>query len=142
MTLPLKVRRSPSPVDVTREALGKIKCFAQAVVKCTDAAGVQDKTVIADLSYDPRASVDAATWSRIKHGAASPSWPTLDALMDAMGNELPLMWALHQRGYDPTSLRRYETDIERENRTLREQLAEQIRKNDHIAEFFAKARAA
>lgn len=142
MSLNLRVRRAASAVDVSRDALDKITSFSQAVVKCTDAAGVQDKTVIADLSYDPKASVDAATWSRIKHGTASPSWPTLDALMDAMGNELPLFWALHQRGYDPGSLRRYETDVERENRSLREQLAEQIRKNDHIAEFFAKARVA
>ena len=142
VTLALRVKRAPAAVDVSRDALEKIPGLNKAVAMCADAAGVQDKTVIADLSYDPKSSVDAATWSRIKSGQASPAWETLDALMTAMGNELPIFWMLHRRGYDPRSLRRYESDIERENRELRELLVKEQQKNDHIAEFFAKARAA
>lgn len=109
---------------------------------CADAAGVQDKTVVADLSYDDKAAVDSATWSRIKSGLASPCWDTLDALMDAMGNELPLLWMLHRRGWDPKSLRRYETDVERENRMLREEVAQLKSEKEVITRFVREARAA
>ena len=84
MSLSLRVRRTLSAINASREALDKIPGFNKAISMCADAAGVQDKTVIADLSYDDKASIDAATWSRIKGGTASPSWETLDALMDAL----------------------------------------------------------
>lgn len=142
MPLELRVKRPSVPVDLSRAALDAIKNHGHACAKCAEAAGALDKTVVADLSYDDEAKVDAPTWSRIKSNVAAASWETRNALMDAMGNELPLMWELHKRGYDPSSLRRYESDVERENRELREKLAKEIQKNDHIAEFFAKARAA
>lgn len=37
----------------------------------------------------------------------------------------PLLWMLHQRGYDIASLRKRETEVERELRQVREQLAQE-----------------
>src|SRR3546814_13934460 len=36
--------------------------------------------------------------------------------MDACGNELPLLWLLHSRGYDPRSIEKYESELERQVR--------------------------
>lgn len=46
----------------------------------------------------------------------------LDALMDATGDEAWLYFWMIKRGYDPRCLRRFESDLERENRELRERL--------------------
>lgn len=43
--------------------------------------------------------------------------------MDLCGNDAPVMWMLHQRGYDLHSLRKLESETERENRQLREENA-------------------
>lgn len=43
--------------------------------------------------------------------------------MDACGNDAPVLWMLHQRAYDLSSLRRTETETERQNRMLREENA-------------------
>ena len=43
--------------------------------------------------------------------------------MDTCGNDAPLLWMLQRRGYDLYSLRKRETETERENRLLREEVA-------------------
>jgi len=50
-------------------------------------------------------------------------WPKLVALMDACGNDAPLLWMLHARGYDLHSVRKLETETEAQNRLLREEVA-------------------
>lgn len=64
-----------------------------------------------------------AQFSRWLSGTEGVQWPKFVALMDKCGNDAPLMWMLHQRGYDLHSLRRRESELERENRELRERLA-------------------
>jgi hypothetical protein len=142
VSLALRVIRRLNPVDLSRDALDNIKTWGHACGKCADAAGSIDKVVVADVSADGQAEIDAPTWSRIKSDQAGLKWEVLDRLMDACGNELPLFWALHKRGYDPRSLRKYETDIERENRHLREQLAIAYRDREIIVEAFRGAKAA
>lgn len=132
--LDLRVKRPALQIDLS--VLPTIKSLPQAISKCAELVGSIDKTVAIDTG------IDSPTWARIKQGDAGIKGEFLDRLMDACGNELPLLWLLHSRGYDPRSLRRYENDVERENRELREQLEAERQKNNHIAEFFAKARAA
>jgi hypothetical protein len=43
--------------------------------------------------------------------------------MDACGNDAPLMWMMHQRGYDLHSIRKLESETEKVNRQLREENA-------------------
>jgi hypothetical protein len=45
------------------------------------------------------------------------------ALMDACGNDAPLLWMLHARGYDLHSVRKLESETEAQNRLLREEVA-------------------
>jgi len=43
--------------------------------------------------------------------------------MDVCGNDAPLLWMLSQRGYDLHSVRKLESETERQNRRLREENA-------------------
>jgi len=89
-----------------------------AIKLCISAAGFEaDKQVYGELD------IDAGHWSRILRGEAHFPVDKLAALMDLCGNDAPLIWLVHARGFDPTSLRRLETDVERELRAAREQLA-------------------
>lgn len=113
----LDLRVIGSPVDVDIADIRRQPSWASVLSLCFNKSGLLDKTVAADVG------VDNATWSRVKSGQNSLSGEQLDRLMDRCGNEAPLFWLLIRRGYDPRSLRRIESDIERENRLLREKLA-------------------
>jgi len=89
---------------------------AQAIASMIALSGLQEKTVAIECG------IDASTLAKVKQGTARPSAEHLDAMMDATGSEAWLYYWLLRRGYDPRSLRRIETDVERENRELREQL--------------------
>ena len=67
--------------------------------------------------------IDKAQFSRIKSGQEGIKWERLQALMDAFGNDAPLLWMVQQRGYDLHSLRKVESELQRENRMLREENA-------------------
>lgn len=113
-----------SPVHLDLAEVAKQPTGHSAVALCASKAGKLDKIVAADLD------IQESVWSRVKSGQNSLSLESLDALMTTCGNELPLHWLLLRRGYDPRSLRRIETDVERENRELREQLAAMARERE------------
>ena len=43
--------------------------------------------------------------------------------MDRCGNDAPLLWMNHDRGWDLHAMRRVESETERQNRLLREENA-------------------
>jgi hypothetical protein len=65
--------------------------------------------------------MDKGQWSRIQSGQEGIKWEKLQRFLDCMGNDIPLLWMLAQRGYDLNSLRKRENEVERENRRLREE---------------------
>lgn len=132
--LALRVKRPPIKIDPA--VIPTIKSLNQAVAKCAELVVSIDKTVAIDTG------IDASTWARIKQGDAGIKGDFLDRLMDACGNELPLFWLLHSRGYDPSCLRRYETDVEKENRELREQLERERAELAVIKNFIKEMKAA
>src|SRR3546814_2249528 len=93
--LDLRVRRPRIEIDLS--ILPTIKSLPHAIAKCAEMVGSIDKTVAIDTG------IDSPTWARIKQGEAGIKGEFLDRLMDACGNELPLLWLLHSRGYDPRS---------------------------------------
>jgi hypothetical protein len=112
--LDLRVRR---PLRAIPEAdLAKLTSEAKAVQYACENSGLQDKAIAVEIG------TDAAVLSKAKAGQARLNDDALDALMDATGIEAPLFAMLLRRGYDPRSLRRIESDVERENRELRERL--------------------
>lgn len=113
--LNLRVRR---PLRLIPEAdFAKLSSEARAVQYACENSGLQDKTIAIEIG------ADAAVLSKAKAGQARLNDDALDALMDATGIEAPLFALLLRRGYDPRSLRRFENDVERENRELRERLS-------------------
>lgn len=114
-TLDLKVSGDPVHVDLAE--IQRQPSWCAALSLCANKSGLHDKVIAADVG------IDNAVWSRIKSGQNAPSGEQLDKLMTRCGNEAPLFWLLLKRGYDPRSLRRIETNVERENRELRERLS-------------------
>lgn len=105
------------PVPLRPEEVMREKSLGGAIDLCAKAGGHEfDKTLQLALG------VDKAQFSRWLSGDEGIKWPKITALMDTCGNDAPLMWMLHARGYDLHSLRRKESETERENRLLREEV--------------------
>lgn len=107
------------PVMVRPEEVMRKSSLGAAISLCAELGGFDlDKQASAELG------VDKAQWSRWLSDTEGVKWGKLEKLMDRCGNDAPVLWMLHQRGWDLTSLRRVESDVERENRLLKEQLAQ------------------
>lgn len=105
------------PVEVRPDEVMRKQSLGAAIEPCAELGGFAlDKTLQQDLG------VDKAQFSRWQSGTEGIQWSKFTALMDKCGNDAPVFWMLHQRGYDLYSLRRRETDVERENRLLREEV--------------------
>jgi hypothetical protein len=98
-------------------------------------SGLHDKTVAIEIGVDP------AILSKAQTGQARLSESHMDSLMDACGSEAWLFYWLLKRGYDPRSLRRIESDLERENRLLREELEKINQEREVELRLFSKIRA-
>ena len=99
------------PDEVIRE-----KTLGAAIELCAKAGGFAlDKELQMELG------VDKAQFSRWQSGTEGVVWPKLERLMDACGNDAPLLWMVHQRGYDLHAMRRLDSETERQNRLLREE---------------------
>ena len=103
------------PSVVTAQEVARERDLGGAIALCAKAAGLEAKQVQDILK------ADKAQFSRWLSGAEGIVWSKFVALMDACGNDAPLLWMLHARGYDLGSLRRVETELERQNRLLREE---------------------
>lgn len=104
------------PVAVPIDAVERKKTLGSALELCAELAGFEfDKQLQSELG------VDKAQFSRWQSGAEGIVWPKFSRLMDLCGNDAPLLWMLHARGYDISSIRRKETELQRENRVIREE---------------------
>jgi hypothetical protein len=105
------------PVEVTEREIARKRTLGDAMMLCAEAAGYSlDKELQSDLG------VDKAQFSRWKSDQEGIAWSKLKKLMDLCGNDAPVRWMLFQLGYDLASLRKRETETERENRLLREEV--------------------
>lgn len=103
------------PVMIARQPT-----MTKALVLCQTLSGKPD-----DHFYGKDGIVKAqAQWSRVM-GASDHNFPhdKLNLFMDLAGNEAPLLWLLHSRGYDLNSLRLRETETEKKLRLAREENA-------------------
>lgn len=105
-------------MHIEPEEVSRKQTLGGAIELCAELAGHSlDKTLQAALG------VDKAQFSRWQSGTEGILWPKFEMLMDKCGNDAPVLWMLHRRGYDLYSLRRKETETEKENRLLREEVA-------------------
>ena len=129
------------PSSVTPQEIAREKTLGGAIGLCAKAAGFEPKEVMDALRVDGKA-LDKAQWSRWASGDEGVVWPKFAALMDYCGNDAPLLWMLQARGYDLSSLRRQETETEKENRLLREELARERQERAVERRLFTELRVA
>lgn len=111
------------PSTVTVQEVAREKTLGGAIDLCRKAAGLEPKQV--EVKTSEGKPVDKAAWSRWINDCEGIEWGKLIQIMDACGNDAPLLWMLHARGYDLSSLRKQETELERELRAAREELAKE-----------------
>ncbi len=106
----------PHAIDIA--AIARKKTLGSAIELCAEVAGFE-----LDKQLSTRLGVDKSQFSRWLSGEEGIKWPKFDLVMDVCGNDVPVLWQLHQRGYDLHSVRKLESSTERENRMLREENA-------------------
>lgn len=103
------------PCAVDFDAIKRKKTLGSAIELCAEFAGFElDKTLSTELH------VDKAQFSRWHNGSEGIVWPKFVAMMDACGNDAPVLWMMHQRGWDLESFRKQESETEKALRTERE----------------------
>lgn len=114
-------------VSVNPDEIARKQSWAGAIEHCAELAG---------YSLDKQSSpgMDKARWSRIKAGQEGIKPDQLETFMDSMGNDAPLLWLLHRRGWDLHSLRRKESETERQLREAQETIAQLMRDKRVLAE--------
>ncbi|GHA66022.1 hypothetical protein GCM10009007_03080 [Formosimonas limnophila] len=102
-------------IDIDHREVSRQKSLGAAINLCATAAGFEAKEVCHAVG-----GIDKAQYSRWISNQEGIKWEKLVSLMDACGNDAPLLWMLHQCGYDLASLRKTESETERALRTERE----------------------
>lgn len=108
------------PTPLTATEVMRCTSFGDSLEQCRKVAGLEPKQVQEHVRTSEGKPVDKAAWSRWKDDSEFPKWRQLVEIMDACGNDAPLLWMLHARGYEISSLRRQETETEKELRKERE----------------------
>lgn len=103
------------------------KSLGGAIALCAKAAGYEPKEIQDALR------LDKAQWSRWESGGEGIVWPKFVALMDHCGNDAPLLWMNSVRGYELSSMRRRESELERKLREANERIAQM--EHDHEIEL-------
>lgn len=117
------------PVAVRPEEIVRKHSLGASIELCAELGGFSlDKTLQQELG------VDKAQFSRWHSGAEGVIWPKFERLMDVCGNDAPVLWMLYQRGYDLSSLRRQESETERQLRVANEALEQERLKNRVLIE--------
>lgn len=103
------------PVEVTAQEISREKSLGGSIELCVKAAGYEPKEIQSELK------LDKAQFSRWSSGGEGVVWPKFKQIMNFCGNDAPVLWMLHDRGYDLSSIRKLESETEKENRRLREE---------------------
>ncbi|MHB1176100.1 MAG: hypothetical protein ACYCZJ_13355 [Sulfuriferula sp.] len=107
----------PLQMPVRPDEISRKQTLGAAMEMCAELGGdALDKTLQQELE------VDKAQFSRWQSGTEGILWPKLKKMMDTCGNDAPLLWMLHQRGYDLYSPRKRETETEQKLRETQELL--------------------
>lgn len=118
------------PSEITEGEISRKRSFGASLVLCAEAAGYDlDKQLQQDLE------VDKAQFSRWKSDKEGIHWQKLRRLMDFCGNHAPVLWMLYDLGYDITTLRKRETELEQQLREEREARIAAEEKLENFKEF-------
>jgi hypothetical protein len=110
-------------VEVPVSEVVRKPTLGKAIEYCAELAGYSYDKELERALNERGVKVDNTQLTRWRQGAEGIKWEKFAGLMDVCGNDAPLLWMLHARGFDVGSVRRVETTVERENRLLREENA-------------------
>ena len=130
------------PSSVSLDEVTRKTSLGAAIALCAEAAGLEPKQVQDAVKTSEGKAVDKAAWSRWVNAGEGVEWPKLVQIMDKCGNDAPLLWMLHARGYDLSSLRRRETELERRLRIAEETIARERQEREVERRLFRELRAA
>jgi hypothetical protein len=123
--LPVGVSQSVSIGEIAR-----LKSFGAAMELCASAAGFDlDKVVQTQLK------VDKGQFARWKNGSEGIKEEKFNEMQNFCGNDIPLLYLNHSRGYDITSLHKRESEIERKLREAEEKIREKDKELDYLKSF-------
>lgn len=100
------------PAEIQRK-----QSLGAAIGLCVEASGKPLKAVLVDGGFDK------GQFSRWESGSEGVCWPKLERLMDVCGNDVPVLWQFYARGYCLDSVRRRESELERQLRLVQEENA-------------------
>lgn len=105
--------------DIRADEIARKATLGKAIELCIELSEFE-----ADKQLQDALKVDKAQFSRWISGQEGIKWEKISDLMDLCGNDAPLLWMLHNRGYDVNSLRRKETETEKALRLANERIAQ------------------
>jgi hypothetical protein len=108
-------------VEVPLSEVVRKPSLGRAIEYCAELAGYTYDKELEDELKKRGVKVDATQLTRWKQGGEGIKWEKFCGLMDVCGNDAPLFWMLHARGFDVHSIRRRETELQRELRLAREE---------------------
>lgn len=114
------------PVSISVDVIARQRNFLSALTLCVQSSGLEDKEIYMQLG------IDAGHWSRIMKGDAHFPVNRLNDLCEICGNEAPLIWWAHSRGYGLVMLK---TEAERRIEELEGQLAKERERREWAEEI-------
>lgn len=123
-------------VDVSPQEVAREKTLGGAISLCAKAAGLTPKQVQTALK------AHRSQFSRWKDDQEGITWDKFAALMDLCGNDAPLKWMLHARGYEISSLRKRKSETERALEAERQGRLEAEKKLKYFEELVMGRKAA
>ena len=125
------------PVEIQPAEVARKASLGAAIELCAELGGYAlDKTLQQELG------ADKAQFSRWQSGQEGILWPKFVKLMDTCGNDAPMLWMLHQRGYDLGSLRKRESETERRLREAQEEISRMKAEREVERNLFRQLRIA
>jgi hypothetical protein len=110
-------------VDVPLEEVMRKPTLGKALEYCAELAGyAYDKELERALERSG-VKVDNTQLTRWRQGAEGIKWEKFSAVMDVCGNDAPLLWMNHDRGWDIHSMHRRESETEKQLRLARDEIA-------------------
>jgi transcriptional regulator with XRE-family HTH domain len=122
--------RKPCP-PVDKPYVLSLPSFRRVLRYSLSLADLEPKQVCDQLG------MDKATWSRIENGVQAFNPEQLGTLAGLTGNDAPLIWLAHSRGYE---LRPLKSELQEQLDAARDQLAESERQNTLMRELLSSRR--
>lgn len=122
----LLLARRAVPVEVSADQVARLGSLMAAINLCMTISGLDDKEICAELGIDP------GHFSKITRGTGHFPPDKLNDLMTLCGNEAPLRWLAHSRGYGLVILK---TEADRRAEEAEARAAEAERKLAWVMEM-------